>query len=171
VFSHVAYQKVTRSVQFAKQEDVEYRIYLEPDTLKLQELVIWGVRPIAISEAAKRRALFSIGENELEHLGEPDMDKALQYLMPIQVKSLLKRMTKPEDDFTLYVNGEWKESMFLGDISPFAVKRVLVWEMLGPVKNIDVQGRDAGSGKTIDVFPVGMPLRRGSYVISIETKQ
>ena len=170
VFSHIAYRKTTRTVLLDKPQELDFRIFLEPDTLQLQEFVIWGVSPIPISEAAKRRALFTIGEAEFERMGEPDMDKALQYLLPIQVKPLLRRMTKPEDDFTLYVNGEWKESFFLRDINPFTVRRVMVWEMFGPVKNIDVMGRDAGSGKTIDVFPIRMPLRRGSYVISIETK-
>ena len=170
VFSHIAYRKITRKVRLDKPQEVDFRIFLEPDTLRLQELVIWGIKPITISEASKRRALYTIGEAEFEKMGESDMDKALQYLLPIQVKPLLARMTKPEDDFTLYVNGEWKESLYLSDINPFTVRRVRVWEMLGPVKNIDVLGRDAGSGKTIDVFPIGMPLRRGKYVISIETK-
>jgi hypothetical protein len=170
VFSHIAYRKTTRVVLLDKPQELDFKIFLEPDTLQLQELVIWGLKPITISESAKRRALFTIGESEFERMGESDMDKALQHLLPHQVKPLVKRMTKPEDDFTLYVNGEWKESLFLRDINPFTVRRVMVWEMLGPEKNIDVLGRDAGSGKTIDVFPIGMPLRRGSYVISIETK-
>lgn len=170
VFSHIAYRKATRTVLLDKPQEIEYRIFLEPDTLKLQELVIWGIRPISISESAIRRALFSIGELDLEHLGEPDMDKALRYLLPTQVKPYAKRMMKAEDDFTLYVNGEWSESIHLGDIDPFSVRRVLVWEMLGRERDIDVMGRDAGYGKSIDILPIQMPLRRGRYVISIETK-
>lgn len=156
VFSHIAYQKVARLVRFDEQPGGDFHLALDPDTLRLQEYVIWGTRAITVSAAAKRRALFTLSEGEFEHLGEPDMDKALQYLLPQHVKPLSDRMRKPADDFTLYVNGEWTESICLSDIDPYDVRRVMVWEMLGG---------------GIDAFPIGMPLRRGTYVISIETKR
>ena len=161
VFSHVAYQKLTRSIMLKKGEEASYTISLQPDTLPLQEFVIMGKRPIAISEAAKRRALFTLGADDLERLGENDLDKALRYLLPVQVKPFDTRERQPEEDFTLYVNGEWKESFYVSQIDPFAVRRIMVWELLGV---------DAGKGSKIDVFPIGMPLRSGKFVISVETK-
>jgi hypothetical protein len=148
VFSHIAYQKENRLVSFDTTRDVVLRIYLFPDTLQLQEFVITGFKRIVISEAAKRRALFTIGGDEFERLGWDDMERALKYILPF------------EQNFTLYVNGEYKESYVLRDLDPFSVRRVMVWEMLGPENN-----------KTIDIFPIGMPLHTGTHVISIETKQ
>lgn len=147
-FSHIAYQKETRLVSFDTTREVVLRITLFPDTLRLQEYVITGFRRIVISEAAKRRALWTIGGDEFEKLGWDDMEKALKYMLPFQ------------QNFTLYVNGEFQESHVLRELDPYTVRRVMVWEMLGP-----------GHNKTIDIFPIGMPLHTGTHVISIETKQ
>ncbi|MGA3246031.1 MAG: carboxypeptidase-like regulatory domain-containing protein [Bacteroidota bacterium] len=148
VFSHIAYHKENRLVSFDTARQVVLRIYLIPDTLRLEEFVITGFKRIVISEAAKRRALFTIGGDEFEKMGWDDMEKALQYMLPF------------EPHFTLYVNGEYQESYVLRDIDPYTVRRVMVWEMLGPAHN-----------KTIDIFPIGMPLHTGTHVISIETRK
>lgn len=158
VFSHVAYQKVTRSVSSGAPTEIEFRIFLVPEAIKLQEVVVTGTKQIVPSKAAERRALFSFGGDELERLGEEDMEKALRYMLPDIVRRLEDRMMYDAADFTLYVNGEWKESICLDEIDPFSIRRVLVWGLLGIKMDIDV-------------FPNGLPLRRGKHVILIETKQ
>jgi hypothetical protein len=79
-------------------------------------------------------------------------------------------MASQADDFTLYVNGEWKESLTLSDIDPFTIRRVLVWESRGRSVVIDSQRRTTGYGRSINVFPIGMPLRRGKFVVLVETE-
>jgi hypothetical protein len=171
VFSHVAYRKEARPISFEDSGELRVRIYLDPEPIQLQEFVVIGRQRVVISKMEIEHALFQLSGDEFERLGEEDMEKAMQYLLPAQVKPLPSRMKSNGDDFTLYVNGEWKESIFLEEIDPFSVRRVLVWEALGTERNIDPRGIDVGYGRDIDAFPMGLPLRRGKYVILIETKQ
>ena len=169
-FSHVAYRKETRELALGASEEVEFRIYLTPQPISFQEVVVYGARGAVLTKAAENRALYRLGGEEFEKLGEEDMEKALNYFLPGVVNRLDKRMASNADDFTLYVNGEWKESLTLADIDPFAVRRVLVWEALGRKDDIDSQGRTSGYARSIDDFPLGMPLRSGKFVVLVETK-
>lgn len=170
VFSHVGYQKVNRLVSFDTTSDIRFRIFLTPDTLKLPEVVVTGVKRIVITEAAERRALFTISGEEFEKLGEDDMGRALNYFFPFQIKSRISRYSNPSEEFTLYVNGEPKSTEYLEDIDPYTVIKVLLWDMVGIDRNVGLDGKGKGLGG-IDLFPLGMPLRVGKYVIAIETKQ
>ena len=169
-FSHVAYRKETRELALGASKEVEFRIYLTPQPISLQEVVVYGARGAVLTKATENRALYRLGGEEFEKLGEDDMEKALNYFLPGVVNRLDKRMASNADDFTLYVNGEWKESLTLADIDPFAVRRVLVWEALGRKDDIDSQGRTSGYARSIDDFPLGMPLRSGKFVVLVETK-
>jgi hypothetical protein len=169
-FSHVAYRKETRELAPGASKDIEFRIYLVPEPVNMQEVVVYGNRDAVLTKAAEKRALYNIGGEEFEKLGEEDMERALPYFLPGVVNRLDKRMASDANDFTLYVNGDWKESLTLSDINPFSIRRVLVWEGLGLKTDIDSQGKSAGYGGSIDVFPIGMPLRRGKFVVLVETK-
>jgi hypothetical protein len=169
-FSHVAYRKETRELAPGASKEIEFRIYLVPEPIYMQEVVVYGNREAVLTKAAEKRAIHSIGGEEFEKLGEEDMERALIYFLPDVVNRLDKRMASNADDFTLYVNGDWKESLTLSDIDPFTIRRVLVWEQLGRKTDIDSQGKTAGYGRGIDVFPPGMPLRRGKFVVLVETK-
>jgi hypothetical protein len=158
VFSHVSYHKVIRNVDFARSDTELIRIVLVPETLRVQEVVVTGKRVFVPSKGDEKRALHSIDGDEFEKLGEAEMEKAMGYLLPDIVKPLLQRMTVNSEDFTLYVDGVWKESLYLDDIDPFQIRRVWVWGTLGKFG-------------LVDPFPIGLPIRRGSkYVILVETK-
>jgi hypothetical protein len=157
VFSHVAFQKVTKLVSFDSTRDVILRILMVSDTIRMHEVVVMGTRQIVPSKAAEKRAAYNIGGDEFERLGEEDMERAMSYFLPFIIKRPEARMSSSSADFTLYVNGEWKESITLSDLDPFHVRRVLVWDYLGV-------------NKDIDLFPIGMPVHTGQYVILIETK-
>lgn len=152
VFSHLAYKKVARNALLERKGEVEYRIAMEQEPIKLEEVVVTSKLP-----ASQKTPTWHLSAVEFERLGESDMEKALRYLIPDVIKPLRERMMMDSNDFTLYVNGEWRESIFLADIDPFTVRRVQVWGGLGKDKDIDVS-------------PIGMPLRRGTAVISIDTK-
>jgi hypothetical protein len=158
VFSHVAYQKVTRLVSFDSTRDVTLQIAMVSDTIALKEVLVTGKKQIVPSKAAEQRAAYHIGGDEFERLGEQDMERALSYFLPFVIKRPESRMVSSSADFTLYVNGEWKESIELSDLDPFRVRRVLVWDYLGV-------------NKSIDLFPIGMPIHTGQYVILVEMKQ
>jgi hypothetical protein len=163
VFSHIAYRKVTREVFSEQAKDIELHISLQPEPVQLQEVTVLGRKPVTLTKAAIQRAAYRLDGAEFERLGEPDMEKAMEYLLPTVVKRLVDRMSLVQrgnrvvdspDDFTLYVNGEWKESLFLDDIDPFSVRRVLVWDV-----------------RPFDSAPLGLPLRRGArYVVLIQTR-
>jgi len=157
VFSHVAYQKETRLVSFDSTHDVVLQVLMESDTIRLSEVVITGKKQIVPSKEAEKRAAYSIGGDEFERLGEENMERAMSYFLPFIIKRPESRMSSSAADFTLYVNGEWKESIELSDLDPFRVRRVLVWDYLG-------------INSDIDLFPIGMPVRIGQYVVLIETK-
>jgi hypothetical protein len=157
VFSHIAYQKQIRIVSFDTTKEVEFRIHLIPDTIRFQEVVVTGKKQVTPSKAAERRAIYRLGGDEFERLGEEDMERALSYFLPFIVNRPEVRMRSSTADFTLYVNGEWKESITLSDVDPFRIRRVLVWDYLGV-------------NKDIDLFPIGLPIHQGMYVILVETK-
>jgi hypothetical protein len=158
VFSHIAYRKVTRRVSLDEVKEVDFTIYLSPEPVKLQEVLVTARKQFAYSRAAEQRALFHMDGIEFERLGEEDAEKAMMYLLPSIVKPLEVRMSRAAEDFTLYVNGEWKESIFLSEADPFRIVRVLVWEAPGVLD-------------PIDLFPLGLLLHRGRrHVVLIETK-
>ena len=159
VFSHIGYHKVTRRAYSQHPGEVEYRIMLVPRSIALGEVLITAKKRFVLTEETTRRASFRIGGEEFERLGEPDMEKAMHYLLPDVVQPLKDRLQLDKNDFTLYVDGEWKESIFLDDLDPFTVRRILVWEGLG-----------RGQDNRHDIFPIGLPLRRGKYVILVETR-
>jgi hypothetical protein len=110
-FSHVAYRKETRELAPGASKEIEFRIYLVPEPIYMQEVVVYGNREAVLTKAAEKRAIHSIGGEEFEKLGEEDMERALIYFLPDVVNRLDKRMASNADDFTLYVNGDWKESL------------------------------------------------------------
>ncbi len=158
VFSHIGYHKTTRKIVSNRPGEVEHRVILAPRSIALGEVVVTAKRRFILNEYATRRASFRIGGEEFERLGEPDMERAMIHLLPFVVQPLRDRMRLNTNDFTLYINGEWKESIFLDEIDPFSVRRVFVWEGLGR----DLDNRH-------DIFPIGLPLRRGRYVVLVET--
>lgn len=157
-FSHIAYKKEARRVSPDSTRTIGFLVYLVPDTIRFKEVIVAGKRQVVPSKSAETAALYSLGGDEFERLGEEDMDKALRYMLPDVVMRPEVRMRFDAADFTLYVNGEFKESYYLDQIDPFNIRRVMVWGYLGKFK-------------LIDAFPFGMPLIRGSHVILIETKE
>jgi hypothetical protein len=116
-----------------------------PRPIQLAEVTVTAKKPFS-----QQRVVHSLTAAEFEQLGEPDMDRAMQYLLPSIINRWQDRMRFPAKDFTLYVNSVWQESIYLKYIDPYSVQRVLVWD-----------------GKW---SPVGLPLRCGKYVVSIEKK-
>jgi len=108
VFSHVAYRKEARPISLEDSGELRVRIYLAPEPIELQEFVMVGRQRVVIGKMEIDHALFQLSGDEFERLGEGDMEKAMQYLLPAQVKPLQSRMKSNAEDFTLYVNGEWK---------------------------------------------------------------
>ncbi len=158
VFSHVAYRKTAWRVEFDSTREAGFRVYLIPDTIRLGEVVVTAKRQLVPTKAAERRASYAISGEEFERLGEERMERALMYFLPFIVKRPEERMKKGGEDFTLYVNGEWKESLTLDDVDPFSVRRVMVWEYWGIATDIDM-------------FPLGFPPHGTKRVILIETSQ
>ena len=144
-FSHIAYKKVIKGVIVDRQASITLRVQMTPSSVELPEVTVTGKKPFA-----EQRALFSLTGTEFERIGDSNMDRAMHYLLPNIIYTWDVRMRYPSRDFTLYVNGEWKESIYMTDIDPFSVRRVLVWDG--------------------EWSPIGLPLRRGKYVVSIETK-
>ena len=145
VFSHVAYDKIIRNYTFERPEKLFLKLAMTSHPIQASEVVVTGTLPFR-----EQRARFTLGEKEIEQTGEISMERLFRYFFSDAIKPLINRMMNDRDDFTLYINGEWKESLFLDDIDPFTVRRVLIWQ-------------DPWS-------PVGLPLRRGRYVVNIETK-
>lgn len=166
-FSHVGHLKVSQSVVFDSTSELRFRLFMEPDTIRLPEFLVSGKRRIVITEAAQRRALFTINGDEFEKLGEEDMAKVLHHFFPFQIASS-RGLHQPTDDFTLYVDGGWVPSEYVHNIDPFSVTKVMLWDMVGIDRDKPWGRKDALGG--IDLFPLGMPLVTGKYVIAIETK-
>ena len=158
VFSHVAYHKVTKQAFSKHPRELQPTIKLVPRSIVLGEVVVTAPKDYVLTKYAVQRSVFQLGGEEFERLGEEDMERAMQHLLSFVVQPLRDRMWSNKNDFTLYVNGIWKESMLLNQIDPFSVRRVLVWEGLGRDKD-----------NQHDIFPIGLPLRRGRYVVLIET--
>lgn len=158
VFSHVGYHKVTKRAFSKHPRELQPSIKLVPRSIVLGEVVVTAPRDYVLTKYAEKRSIFKLGGEEFERLGEPDMEKAMQYLLSFVVQPLRDRLWSNRNDFTLYVNGIWRESMLLDQIDPFSVQRVLVWEGLGRDKD-----------NQHDIFPIGLPLRRGRYVVLVET--
>jgi len=156
VFSHVAYQKQARRIAFDSTRAAGFRIYLVSDTVKLGEVVVTAKRQLVPTKTAEKRAVLTIAGDEFERLGEERMERALKYFLPFIVKRPEERSRKGGEDFTLYVNGEWKESLTLDEVDPFSVRRVLVWEYWGVAGDIDM-------------FPLGFPPHGTKRVVLIET--
>lgn len=157
-FSHIAYRKTSRAVFCHPRGGLESRVQLLPITIPLNEVIVSGKSRVALAKAAEDRALFRLTGDEFEKVGESDMERAMRYLLPDVVKPLIQRLNSSDDDFTLYIDREWKESIYLDEIDPSNVRRVLVWHAPGRMD-------------PIDIFPVNLPLRRGKrYVVLIETK-
>jgi len=49
VFSHIAYRKVTRDVFSEQAKDIELRISLQPEPIQLQEVTVFGRKPVTLS--------------------------------------------------------------------------------------------------------------------------
>jgi hypothetical protein len=180
VFCHIGYEKLTREIFFDRVKEVELRIPFQSQPIKLPEFVVTGSKRAPISVAAFNSAIYRASGSDFERLGEKDLQRAFEYLFPDIIKRREERMMMQKQvseapgefdlfkgkkkfadspsDFALYVNGDWKESIFLDEIDPFTIKRVLIWDtdpFFSPISN---------------VAPAGLALRRGSkYVILIET--
>lgn len=148
VFSHIAYSKTIRELSLEKYKEVEYKIYLTENKFELPEVSVEGKRSFE-----DIRALWVVDGSEFEKLGEKNLEKALIYMFPRMVYRLNDRLRYGKD-FTLYVNGEWLDTIYLEEISPFDIKYIKIWT--------------ARHG--IDTAPIGMPLREGSFVMLIVTK-
>ena len=144
-FSHIAYRKLLRTVAPGQPSTSTWDIVMVSSPIQLGEVSVTARRPFA-----QQRALFALGAADFEKLGDQRMDEALVYLLPTIFSSAEARYRSISRDFTLYVNGKWMESLFINDVDPFTVRQVLVWEK--------------------DWSPIGYPLRRGDFVVSITTK-
>jgi hypothetical protein len=158
VFSHLAYKKRAYRVSPDSLNLVGGLVYLIPDTIRFSEVVVQGKRQVVPTKSAETAALHTLGGDEFERLGEEDMERALRYFLPEVVKRFDRRMRFDSEDFTLYVNGEFRESHSLDELDPFNIRRVMVWT-------------GGGASGTIDLFTIGMPLLRGNFVVLIETKE
>ena len=147
IFSHVSYDKQTKTYRFDRPDTLELETSLQPHVIPSGEVTVTGTRPFS-----EQRARYALSGVEIQKSGEADMEHALRYLLPEIVKPYEVRIMRPSQDFTLYVNGTWEESYVLNEIDPATVTRVLVWD-------------------DRNWTPVGLPVRRGSYVVSIETEE
>lgn len=143
-FSHIAYDKVVRSLDVSAPKEITIRQRLPPASVRLPEVIVTA------STFREMRAIDIIDGEEFERLGEPRLERALKYMLPFLISPLKERMFNPGKDFTLYVDDEWYESIMLDDFNPFAIRKVAIWGALES--------------------PVGYPARRGGYVIAIWTK-
>ncbi|HEX9828846.1 MAG TPA: hypothetical protein VGB10_01430, partial [Bacteroidota bacterium] len=99
----------------------------------------------------QRRAKYVLTAADFEKIGEPDMDRALRHLLPEVASTWDARVRDEEQDFTLYLDGVWKESFNVFSIDPYTVKQLMVWEPR--------------------LSPIGMPVVQGNLVVSIETQR
>jgi hypothetical protein len=178
-FSSLGYKKQIKNLSLDKPKEVEYRINLKQEPIEIDEIVVTGEK--SFEDA---RAQFFIDGTEFERLGEDDMEKALIYFLPdivnplndrlkiisplskltpfqkIKMNSLLQQSEEP--DFTLYVNKEWKDTIYLDQIDPYSIKYIRVWKAVG--------GVDGATELSNDMSPVGLDLRTGKCVVHIVTK-
>jgi len=144
VYSHVAYDRVSYRYDISNPKEYDVRIRLKMAEHQLPEIVVRGAPGFRLA-----RTLAYIDGGEFEKLGYDRMEFAMRYLLPRYVQPLEVRMTNPRADFTLYINDEWFESIYLNDLNPHEIRQVAVW--------------------TEDFAPLGYPLHRGGIVIAIWT--
>lgn len=151
-FSHLAYKNEIHVLSITKQRKVELRIKLLVEPIEYKEINVEGKIPFE-----EKRVFLKLDGIEFSKLGEKDIEKAMIYFFPGIVYPLKERITKGADyDFTLYVNGEWKDSIYLDEIDPMKIKTIQIWKVIGAIR--------------MDMSPVNMPNRIGNYTISIVTK-
>jgi hypothetical protein len=146
VFSYLGYLKETKYLNLNKHKEVELIIGLKRDTVEISEIVVKAKRSFE-----DIRVISFLDGVEFERLGQDDIEKALIYFYPDVVLPLKNRLKSDDNDFTLYVNKEWKSTMYLDEIDPYKIKYIQVWK--------------ARNG--MDMAPNDMPLRVGSYVMNI----
>lgn len=177
VFTALGYKKEIKMLALDKPKEVEYRIYLKPEPVELDEIVVRG------NKSFEDMRGFLIDGSEFERLGEDDMEKALVYFLPdvvsplkdrLKVASILPTLNAKEgarrylehlsgnSDFTLYVDKEWKDTMYLDQIDPYSIKYVQVWNAVGEVNGTELMKKD--------LSPVGLDARTGGCVVHIVTK-
>lgn len=147
MFSHVSYDKLIKDCRFDRPDTLVLETSLVSRVIQSEDVTVTGKKPL--SEITVK---FTISGDEIRKCGEKDMEHKLRYLVPNIVKPYEVRMMHPSLDFTLYVNGKWRESELLNEIDPEKVKRVQVWD--------DPR-----------LTPVGLPVIRGACVVSIETQE
>jgi len=148
-FQHIAYDKVVRELSLGNDKEIQLRVFLKESEVELPEVTV-----VSEKSADDKRAYWIMDGAEFERHGEKDIEKALIYFFPDIIKPMLDRIRNENNDFTLYVNGEWEDTMHLDEIDPFSIKYIKIWRAHGG----------------IDYAPLDMPLRVGNYVVLIVTK-
>jgi len=155
-FSHIAYEALLVPLHNDPPKAHETTFLLTQSLVRLPEVVVEGTLAFA-----ERTPSYLIGHDELEALGEDDMEYAMRYLLTELVRPLDVRMRFPSQDFTLYIDDEWRESIFLDSVDPYTVRKVAVWAPW-----------TAGDNSQMEVSyttPIRYPLRRGRFVMAVWT--
>jgi len=122
IFSHIAYDRLKKTVRLERPDTVTLEVSLQPRAIQTGEVTVTARVPFT-----EERAIFKISGAEIRDCGEETMERKLHYLLPTVVAKFEDRMMHPQKDFTLYINGVWYESIYLDDIDPAKVTKVLVW--------------------------------------------
>ncbi len=163
VFSHLGYDKVVRVLSLVQQKEVEYRIFLKQTGIELAEVTVTGER-----KYAKIPAYWSLKGDDLERLGQKNLERALMYYFPGVIFPWWAREKDEDKDFTLYVNGVFKETEYLDQIDPFSVKYVKIWKR--NYSNISNESWNKNWNESkIEYTPIELPCRNGNYVVLIVT--
>lgn len=157
VFSHLGYSKEVRLLKITAPAEFEYRIYLNSIGITLPEIEITGERI-----HSNIPAYYTLKEDDLERLGEKNLEKALIYYFPRIIFPWWDREINEDKDFTLYVNGEYKETDYLDKIDPFIVKLIKIWKC-------NYSNDDIWNNSKIYYTPIKLPCRKGNYVVLIIT--
>ncbi|HEY5616191.1 MAG TPA: carboxypeptidase-like regulatory domain-containing protein [Bacteroidota bacterium] len=144
--THIGYEKWVKEFIALSPREIRWTVKLPPQTISFSEVSIVAQRPFI-----QRRAKYVLTAADFEKIGEPDMDRALRHLLPEVASTWDARVRDEEQDFTLYLDGVWKESFNVFSIDPYTVKQLLVWEPR--------------------LSPIGMPVVQGNLVVSIETQR
>ena len=144
--SHIGYEKWSKELLVLSPRELEWSVKLSPQSIDLTEVSVTSQRPFM-----SKRARYILTSTDFEKLAEPDMERALRYLLPDVISSWDVRLSTPSKDFTLYVDGKWMESFEVFDIDPYSIRQVLVWES--------------------HASPIAFPVRRGNLVVSIMTEK
>ncbi|MCI0563969.1 MAG: carboxypeptidase-like regulatory domain-containing protein, partial [Nitrososphaera sp.] len=143
--THVGYEKWTKDFLVLSQRELRWNVELTSQPVGMSEVRVTAERPFG-----HKRARYILNAEDFEKTGEPDLERTLRYLLPNVIVPWDVRYRTPNKDFTLYLDGEWLESFELVDIDPYSVRQVLVWDG--------------------QFSPVGFPVRRGKFVVSIITE-